>query len=365
MIHKWMMMVLVLAVITGCMATDRDPVAPSSTAEAAAPPAETAQPAEAAQQDQAAQAEEEAQDAEADTVVLTVGQTEITQAELDERMQNIPAAQRARSRAQLVRQLVTRAMYREFVRAKNLTVDDEEYEQTLARQRERFEAAMAREREAFEGYVETLRPSMALNAYVETVVSDEQVDKLMADHPEFFDGTKVTVSHILIKCNTWDSTADQTAARDKLQGIVDRINNRELTFAEAARQFSECPSSDKGGDLGQIEFGGPMDPYFTIQAFSTDEGRMSEIFRTTHGWHVVLVTDVQRGDGTPKPWASRGGSEIQPESLAQRALRAMFENEIHMAAMDLIPIENDLPPLPEPPAPPAPAAATDDQTADE
>ena len=341
MIRRWMMM-LVVAALAVSAATAQEAVTPPAAAEPAGPGP--------------------------DEVVLRIGQTEITQAELDERMAGMPGLQRAGSRDRIVQQLVTRALYLEFVRVKNLTVDEADYEQKVTVEREAFEKAMAREQAAFDAYLENLRPMMALNAYVKQTVSDEQVAKLMADHPEFFDGTKLKVSHILVKCSTWDATADQKAALKKLQDIVDRINKRELTFAEAASQFSECPSSSKGGDLGDIEFGGPMDPYFTMQAFGTPEGHMSKIFRTSFGWHVVLVTHVERGDGTPKPWKSRMGSEVKPESLAQRALRARFENEMQMAVLDAIPVENKLPPLPEPPqrpaavrpappAPPAPPAA--------
>lgn len=354
MIRKWMMVLAIAAMtMTGCKSptpppTPREKPRPEPPVEPQAAP------------DPAAEGEaQEGQD-----VVLKIGETEITQAELDQQLERVPAFQRANARDRVVKQLVTRAMYFEFVRANDLMVDEAEYDQAAAREREKFEEAMAREREAFKAFLENLRPAMSINAYIKEAVSDERAKAYMADHPGYFDGTKVKVSHLLIKCPTWASTEEQKAARRKLQGIVEQVNNRELTFAEAAKQFSDCSSAEKGGDLGEIEFGGSMDTYFTIQAFETPEGQMSDVFRTSDGWHVLLVTDVERGDGTPKPSESPHGSKIKPESLARRALRAVVENEVQMAALDAIPVENNLPPLPEPSRPPVAAPTTAPATTD-
>ncbi|NLF30608.1 MAG: hypothetical protein GX591_06945 [Planctomycetes bacterium] len=332
MIRRWMMVLLVVA-LTGSAALAQQPAEQPVVADQAA--------------------------SNPDEVVAKIGQTEITQGQLDSLLEQIPAFQRSSYRDRALTYLAGNALNAEFVRVKNLTVDEAQYEQAESSKRAEFEQAIARAREGFERELTRLRPTMAFDAYLERAQSDEQVNKLIADHPEFFDGTKLTVSHILVKCSLYDSTVDQKAARDKLQQVVDRINARELTFADAASQFSDCPSKDKGGDLGQIEFGGPMDPYFTLQAYSTAEGHISKVFRTSFGWHVVLVTEVERGDGTPKPWTSQRGQGRTPQDLARQALRAVVDNQIQMAVMDLIPVENNLPKIaPTPPAPPAaPATA--------
>lgn len=61
-------------------------------------------------------------------------------------------------------------------------------------------------------------------------------------------------------------------------------------FAKFASEFSECPSKKKGGELGY--FGrGSMVGAFEQAAFSTTPGEMSEIIKTVHGYHIILVED--------------------------------------------------------------------------
>lgn len=60
-------------------------------------------------------------------------------------------------------------------------------------------------------------------------------------------------------------------------------------FAELAKKNSACPSSSKGGDLG--EFGhGQMVPEFDKVAFELPVGKVSEPVKTQFGYHLVMVT---------------------------------------------------------------------------
>jgi NIMA-interacting peptidyl-prolyl cis-trans isomerase 4 len=61
-------------------------------------------------------------------------------------------------------------------------------------------------------------------------------------------------------------------------------------FAKLATEFSECPSGKKGGNLGY--FGrGQMAGEFELAAFSTPPSQMSNIIKTKHGYHIILVED--------------------------------------------------------------------------
>lgn len=62
------------------------------------------------------------------------------------------------------------------------------------------------------------------------------------------------------------------------------------SFAEAAKEYSSCPSSRNGGDLGY--FGpGAMVPEFDKAAFELPVNEVSEPVKTQFGWHLILVTD--------------------------------------------------------------------------
>ena len=72
--------------------------------------------------------------------------------------------------------------------------------------------------------------------------------------------------------------------------IMQQIQGGEMSFESAAREFSSCPSSSKGGDLGL--FGpGAMVPQFDDYCFdpSTKVGDLG-LVRTQFGTHIVKLT---------------------------------------------------------------------------
>ena len=95
--------------------------------------------------------------------------------------------------------------------------------------------------------------------------------------PNANDYTEVRALHILTK------------TKNQANAIIMRINNGE-SFKELAKQFSNCPSGQVGGDLGY--FGrGVMVPEFEKAAFDTPTGEISEPVQTDFGYHVIKVID--------------------------------------------------------------------------
>ncbi len=83
-------------------------------------------------------------------------------------------------------------------------------------------------------------------------------------------------SHILV--------ADQATAMDLKQKLNEGNN-----FDSLARKFSSCPSSSRGGDLG--EFGpGQMVRPFEDATMSLGIGDVSEPVQTQFGWHIIHRT---------------------------------------------------------------------------
>ena len=62
-----------------------------------------------------------------------------------------------------------------------------------------------------------------------------------------------------------------------------------MSFSEIATEFSDCPSAEKGGDLGK--FGrGAMVKAFDIAAFELEVGEVSEVVETEFGYHLIHRT---------------------------------------------------------------------------
>jgi peptidyl-prolyl cis-trans isomerase C len=85
-----------------------------------------------------------------------------------------------------------------------------------------------------------------------------------------------TARHILV-----DNEAKCNELKTEIQNGAD--------FAEIAKQYSTCPSSQNGGDLGQ--FGpGQMVPEFDKAVFSGDVGVVYGPIQTQFGYHLLEVT---------------------------------------------------------------------------
>jgi len=87
---------------------------------------------------------------------------------------------------------------------------------------------------------------------------------------------KASARHILVETEQ----ACQTV-KDKIEAGAD--------FAEMAREHSQCPSGQKGGELG--EFGpGQMVAEFDQVVFNEEVGKVHGPIQTEFGYHLVEVT---------------------------------------------------------------------------
>ena len=62
------------------------------------------------------------------------------------------------------------------------------------------------------------------------------------------------------------------------------------SFADAAREYSLCPSGYAGGDLGYFGRGMMVKP-FEDAAFDMEIGEISQPVQTQFGWHLIQLTD--------------------------------------------------------------------------
>lgn len=79
-------------------------------------------------------------------------------------------------------------------------------------------------------------------------------------------------------------------------------------FAELAQANSACPSSQRGGDLGEFTHG-QMVPEFDKVAFELGEGQVSEPVKTQFGYHLIMVAKK-----TPAVEAA-GENPAEPEKV--------------------------------------------------
>ena len=77
-------------------------------------------------------------------------------------------------------------------------------------------------------------------------------------------------------------------SEEKANDILGKINAGEVSFEDAAKEHSTCPSKDAGGDLGT--FGrGQMVPEFENAVFNMNNGEVSGPVKTQFGYHSIKL----------------------------------------------------------------------------
>jgi peptidyl-prolyl cis-trans isomerase D len=108
---------------------------------------------------------------------------------------------------------------------------------------------------------------------------------------------QVKVSHILIKTPLPgpDGKVDEkgvAAAQQRAQDLLKQIKAG-ANFEELAKKYSEDPGSAKvGGSLGWIGKGRTV-PEFEKAAFSLPKGQISDLVKSSYGFHIIRVDDKQ------------------------------------------------------------------------
>ena len=115
---------------------------------------------------------------------------------------------------------------------------------------------------------------------------------------EAYNRTKyeVNASHILIRVDQYAKPADTLIAYQKIDKVWQALKNG-TSFEELAIQFSEDPSvKTNKGNLGYFKVFS-MVYSFENEAFNTNIGDYSKIFRTRFGYHIIKVIDKRLSQG--------------------------------------------------------------------
>jgi len=99
------------------------------------------------------------------------------------------------------------------------------------------------------------------------------------------------VRHILIKLSEITS---ENEGRQKLISIKERLENG-IKFEDMAKQYSEDPSANNGGDLGWINPGDTV-PEFEKTMKQLNANQISDPIKTPFGWHLIQVLERRSQD---------------------------------------------------------------------
>lgn len=140
-------------------------------------------------------------------------------------------------------------------------------------------------------------------------VSDEQVEeRYQKNLVRYREPEERHARHILLKADDNSSSESHASQLAKAEEVLKKAKGGE-DFASLAKTYSEGPTKDNGGDLGSFTRGQMVKP-FDDAVFSMKEGEVSEVVKTSFGYHVILLESIQ-------PAATRSLDEVREELVKE------------------------------------------------
>ena len=231
----------------------------------------------------------QAQDVTADTVVATVGDTEITLGEV------------ILARAALPQQYAQFPVGILFGGLIDQLVQQQLLADALEETTPQIEYTLRNERRA-------MMSAEVVNQITENEISEEDiVAAYEARFAEAEDIPEFRASHLLV-----DTQEEAAAAKARIDEGAE--------FADVARDVSTGPTGPNGGDLGW--FGaGAMVPEFENQITALEVGGVSDPFETQFGWHVAKLDESRM---QPRPTLDELRGQLTGE-LREAAVTARLE----------------------------------------
>jgi parvulin-like peptidyl-prolyl isomerase len=266
------------------------------------------------------------------TVLANVGDTDITAGQVEDVLsiyKDIPADKKAEARKGILGNLVREAALRKYLVKEKVQCTPEEEK---AFTKERIGPAAEQAGVPLEQFIkqhgvtkEIIHDQTCLGKIMKEACSKEKAAAFVKDNPDYFNGTQVRASHILIMCPEYASTQVQQDAVKKLEQLSADIKAGKVSFEDAAKKVSDCPSKEKGGDLDFFTYE-KMIPSFAVAAFAAKKGDVTPVVRSKYGFHLIKVTDRKDGKDQPSPEA---------QAIAQSSLQLrVLDTIMNMALAD-------------------------------
>ncbi len=165
--------------------------------------------------------------------------------------------------------------------------------------------------------------------------TEEECHRYYSHHPERFrSGDLAEASHILFQVT---DKVPLAALRQKAEEILHRVLDDPAAFEQCARDFSNCPSGDQGGNLGQLTHGQSV-PEFERALFALQSGETAgHLVETRFGLHIVRVQRKVEGAQLPFELVKESIARFLTDYAKTKATRQYLE--ILIGQMDIQGIE--------------------------
>jgi len=245
--------------------------------------------------------------------VAIVNDNAITRADFDNELnlvrQRLMEQGRAVSETQLpdiqksvLQTLINRELLFQESRKKGIKVEEKEVQDQIDTIKQRFpneagfETALQRMNLSIDKLRSQIHKAMAIKKLVDNEIA-HNIDIPEKESKAYYDANsanfkqpeQVKASHILIKVEPKDTDDQKAKAREQVAEIQKKLKDGG-DFAALAKEYSQGPSSAKGGDLGYFKRGQMVKP-FEEAAFALSTNEVSDIVETRFGYHLIKVYD--------------------------------------------------------------------------
>lgn len=250
-----------------------------------------------------------------DRIVAVVNNEVITRNELNVRVaraasqlerQGTPAPPRADLERQLLERMITDRAVIQFARENGMRVEDSELDRAIDRiaadnqlSTAQLRAALEKDGIPFARFREDIRGEIVLARLRERevtdkiVVTDSEIDNLLAAPQAEADNEESNVSHILVRVPD-NATPEQVQARlARAEQALAQLKSG-TDFRQVAAAYSEAPDALQGGNMGWRETA-RLPTLFGEAVQKLKPGELSTVLRSPAGFHVIRLNERRGG----------------------------------------------------------------------
>ncbi len=286
--------------------------------------------------------------ADPNEILLVVGEKKLTRGELDKKLEMIMTAQgdrlstndipffKAQVGSQIAREFLVINTLTQKAKALGYTITDADVKEREAEFLKAvqgqpnaptsLEDAAARSPFGKDYAMAEIRNGVL----IDKMIKAEVIDKLGTD---FAKEAREKVAEIESNNLAVASSPLINEAKEKLlkmKAEIEAAPDKAAKFAELAKANSDCPSKEKGGDLGEFAEG-MMVKEFEKAAFALEPGKISDPVKTEYGYHLIMLQEktpaVAATDTTPAVPAKAKASHILIKTPSVRPVPKVEEVE--------------------------------------
>ncbi|MCG2578536.1 peptidylprolyl isomerase [Dechloromonas sp. XY25] len=292
---------------------------------------------------------------EADRIVAVVGSDVITYVELRNRLasalkqlqkQGTPLPPQDVLERQMLERLIMDRAQLQYAKDSGMRVDDVQLDQAIGRiaagnkmSLPDFRAALEKDGLQYANFREDIRNEMVSVRLRERevdsklIISEGEIDNYLATQAASGSAEEYQLAHILLRAP--ESASPEQLQKLRLRGeqALKRARAGE-NFAELTAAFSDAPDALQGGDLGWRPLS-RLPGLYADAAGRLQQGEVSELLRSSAGFHVVKLIGKRGGSGPASVQQTRARhilirvNEVVSEAEARRKLEAVRERIIN------------------------------------